>query len=235
VTLQRPPPEIRTLVRNSEPRSKRETSFSGSARAHAIAAKNPAAPPPTIAICTRHRDADGQSCNAMKRRAPLHLARNPHPKENLDRRKSGKQSALMNSLNRFVDPVYCIMRLIVGLMFACHGAQLVLGMFGGMPGSDKPILVVGGWIQLVGGVLIALGLLTRVAAFIASGEMAVAYFMMHLASAPTVEAKLFPILNHGELAAFYCWVFLFIFFYGPGRLSVDAMRRRGSDATTSTP
>ena len=103
-----------------------------------------------------------------------------------------------------------------------------------MPGSDKPIMVVGGWIQLVGGVLIALGLLTRVTAFIASGEMAVAYFMMHAASAPTLQAKLFPILNHGEMAVLYCWVFLFIFFYGPGRLSVDAMLRRGSVATTST-
>jgi putative oxidoreductase len=140
----------------------------------------------------------------------------------------------MNSLNRFADPVYCIMRLVVGLMFACHGAQLVLGRFGGMPGSDKPVMVVGGWIQLAGGLLIALGLLTRVAAFIASGEMAVAYFMMHVANAPTPQAKLFPILNHGELATFYCWVFLFIFFYGAGRMSIDAMLRRGSTATTST-
>jgi putative oxidoreductase len=139
----------------------------------------------------------------------------------------------MNSLNRFADPVYCIMRLLAGLMFACHGAQLVLGRFGGMPGSDKPMMVVGGWIQLVGGLLIALGLLTRIAAFIASGEMAVAYFMIHAASAPTLHAKLFPILNHGEMAALYCWIFLFIFFYGPGRFSIDAIMKRGS--ATSTP
>jgi putative oxidoreductase len=139
----------------------------------------------------------------------------------------------MNSLKRFADPVYCIMRLLVGLMFACHGAQLVLGKFGGMPGSDKPIMVVGGWIQLVGGLLIALGLLTRVAAFIASGEMAVAYFMMHVGNAPAPAAKLFPILNHGELAAIYCWVFLFIFFYGAGRWSIDAMMKR--ESTTPAP
>src|SRR5205823_7473464 len=139
------------------------------------------------------------------------------------RKRSGKEPALMNSLNRFADPVYCIMRLIVGLMFACHGAQIALGRFGGMPGSDKPIMVVGGWIQLVGGILIAVGLLARVAAFIASGEMAVAYFMMHVANAPTFQAKLFPILNHGEMAVLYCWIFLFIFFYGPGRLSIDAL------------
>jgi putative oxidoreductase len=151
----------------------------------------------------------------------------------LDSKNAGQQPFAMNSLNRFADPVYCIMRLIVGLMFACHGAQLVLGMFGGMPGSDKPMMVVGGWIQLVGGLLIALGLLTRVAAFIASGEMAVAYFMMHVANAPTPQAKLFPILNHGELATFYCWVFLFIFLYGPGRWSIDALMKRGS--TTPVP
>ena len=184
---------------------------------------------PVAAVCDR------RTTTGRHRRSQT--AATGHPatpeKENLDRSNRGKQPALMNSLNRFADPVYCIMRLIVGLMFACHGAQLVLGMFGGMPGSDKPILVVGGWIQLVGGVLIALGLLTRVAAFIASGEMAVAYFMMHAASAPTLHAKLFPILNHGELAALYCWIFLFIFFYGPGRFSIDGIIKR--ESTTPVP
>jgi len=140
----------------------------------------------------------------------------------------------VNGLNRFTDPIYCIMRLIVGLMFACHGGQLVLGMFGGMPGSEKPMMQIGGWIILVCGFLIAFGLLTRLAAFIASGTMAVAYFMIHVAGAATPVAKFFPIAsagpefsNHGELAVFYCWVFLFIFFYGPGRWSIDALMRKG--------
>jgi len=75
----------------------------------------------------------------------------------------------MNSLNRFADPFYCMTRLIVGLMFASHGGQLVLGMFGGMPGSDQPMMQVGGWIQLVGGLMIAFGLFARIAAFISSG------------------------------------------------------------------
>src|SRR5712691_3931850 len=99
----------------------------------------------------------------------------------------------MNSLNRFADPFYCVMRLIVGLMFASHGGQLVLGMFGGMPGSDQPMMQIGGWVQLVGGFLIAFGLLTRLAAFISSGEMAVAYFMFHVANGATPSAKFFPI------------------------------------------
>jgi putative oxidoreductase len=139
----------------------------------------------------------------------------------------------MNALNKYADPVYCIMRLIVGLMFASHGGQLVLGMFGGMPGSDKPMMQVGGSIQLVGGFLVAFGLLTRLAAFILSGEMAVAYFMIHVATAATPAAKFFPILNHGELAVFYCWVFFFVFFYGPGRWSVDAMIGKGKAASVT--
>jgi len=134
----------------------------------------------------------------------------------------------MNSLNRFTDSVYSLMRLIVGLMFASHGGQLVLGMFGGMPGSNNPLSQTGGWIQLIGGFLIAFGLLTRISAFICSGEMAVAYFMFHVASATTPMARFFPIVNKGELAVFYCWVFLFICFYGPGRWSLDALIRKGS-------
>jgi putative oxidoreductase len=141
----------------------------------------------------------------------------------------------MNSLNRFSDPVYCIMRLIVGLMFACHGGQLVLGMFGGMPGSGNSVTQIGGWIQLIGGFLIAFGLLTRLSAFICSGEMAVAYFMFHVASATTPMTKFFPIANKGELAVFYCWVFFFIFFYGPGRWSIDAVFCRKSESTALTP
>src|SRR6058998_3660330 len=134
----------------------------------------------------------------------------------------------MNFLNRFTDPVYCIMRLIVGLMFASHGGQLVLGMFGGMPGSNNSFTQTGGWIQLIGGFLIAFGLLTRIAAFISSGEMAVAYFMVHAAGkaldhAPAATEQFFPLLNKGEPAVLYCFIFLFIFFYGPGRYALDTL------------
>jgi putative oxidoreductase len=146
----------------------------------------------------------------------------------------------MNSLNRFVDPFYCVTRLIVGLMFASHGGQLVLGMFGGMPGSDNMMMQVGGWIQLVGGLLIAFGLLTRLAAFVCSGEMAVAYFMIHVAGATTSMAKFFPISsagkdfsNHGELAVFYCWFFLFVVFYGAGRWSIVGLICKGKSAATA--
>lgn len=137
----------------------------------------------------------------------------------------------MKSLNRFADPVYCIMRLVVGLMFACHGAQKVLGWFAkpGQPPNQLDLtMTIGGWIELVCGLTIAIGLLTRPAAFLASGMMAVAYFMAH------AGGGFFPIVNRGELAVVYSWLFFFMLFYGPGRLSIDAMIQRGSDSETST-
>jgi putative oxidoreductase len=125
-------------------------------------------------------------------------------------------------------------------MLATHGGQLVLGMFGGMPGSDNAQSQIGGWIMLIGGFMIAFGLFTRLAAFICSGTFAYAYFMIHVASATTPMAKFFPIAsagkefsNHGELAVFYCWVFFFMVFYGPGRWSIDGLMCRGKAATTT--
>ena len=146
----------------------------------------------------------------------------------------------MNALNRFTDPVYCLMRLIVGLLLAQHGGQLVLGMFGGMPGSENFQSQLGGWIMLVGGFMIAFGLFTRLAAFICSGTFAYAYFTIHVAGATTAMAKFFPIAsagkefsNHGELAAFYCWVFFFMVFYGSGRFSLDALIFKKSSAAAA--
>ncbi len=126
----------------------------------------------------------------------------------------------MNSLEKYSGYVYALMRFILGLMFACHGAQKVLGMFGGKGGAEG-LMMVGGVIELVGGLLIALGLLTRPAAFLASGMMAVAYFMAHASNAPL------PIINKGELAVVYCFVFLYIFFRGPGALSLDRLIFKG--------
>ena len=137
----------------------------------------------------------------------------------------------MNALSRFADPVYCLMRLIVGLLFAAHGAQKIFGMFGGKV-AGAPLMQFGGWVELAGGVLVAIGLFTRPAAFLASGMMAVAYFMAH------ASGGFWPIVNKGELAVVYCFIFLFIFFYGPGRYSLDAMifrkRADGDDLMPNT-
>lgn len=125
------------------------------------------------------------------------------------------------------------MRIIVGLMFACHGGQKILGFPPGGHGAGEGLMLVGAWIELVCGLLIGLGLITRVAAFIASGEMAVGYFMMHVGGAPDTQAQFFPILNHGEVAVLYCWVFLFVFFHGPGWLSIDALMCKDKSPATA--
>jgi putative oxidoreductase len=132
----------------------------------------------------------------------------------------------MNSLNRFADPVYCLGRLIIGLMFACHGGQKILGFPPGGQGMPPGALgMLEAWIELAAGLLIAFGLFTRLAAFIASGEMAVAYFMVH-----AKMGSFFPIINNGELAVLYCWFFHFVLFYGPGRWSIDALFKKKSPA-----
>lgn len=125
-------------------------------------------------------------------------------------------------LTRYADSVYCIVRVIIGLMYACHGGMKVLGFPPPLrPGfSLEGIDAIGAWIELGGGLLIAAGLLTRLAAFLASGEMAVAYFMVH------AEVGFFPTVNHGESAVSYCWFFLFVLFYGAGNWSVDAVIRK---------
>src|SRR3954447_23138813 len=126
-------------------------------------------------------------------------------------------------LGRYAEPIYALLRIVVGFFFTCHGAQKVFGAFGGPGGNGQGVplgslIGVGGLIELVAGLLILIGLFTSVAAFLASGEMAVAYFMMHQPKGPL------PIQNGGELAAVYAFLFLFIAAYGPGIWSVDRMR-----------
>ena len=141
----------------------------------------------------------------------------------------------MNSLSKYADTMYCIGRLVIGLLFACHGGQKILNFPPGGHGAGEGMMLIGAWIELAGGFLVALGLFTRIAAFIAAGEMAVAYFMMHVGGAPEPMAKFFPILNHGEAAVFYCFVFLYVFFYGGGRWSIDAMMSKNKAPAAATP
>jgi len=99
----------------------------------------------------------------------------------------------MNFLNRFADPVYCVVRLIIGLAYACHGGQKLFAFPGGGHGMSG-LAFIAGIIELVCGLLIAFGFFTRIAAFLASGEMAVAYFVFYVGTVPTFEAKFFPIM-----------------------------------------
>lgn len=125
-------------------------------------------------------------------------------------------------MSRFEEITLTLLRVVSGLMFAQHGAQKLLGAFGGMGGSGAtadPLtqMWIAGVVELVGGILIALGLLTRVVAFLAAGQMAVAYFTAHAGNG------FWPIVNQGELAALYCFVFLYFSSRGAGRYSLDAI------------
>lgn len=122
----------------------------------------------------------------------------------------------MNKLSRYADLAYCLMRIVIGLLFACHGGTKIIGFPASQYGPATNTLgLVSGWIELICGLLVALGFSTRLGAFLGSGEMAVAYFMVSAARG------FFPIANGGEMAVAYCFVFLFIVFNGAGRWSVD--------------
>ena len=124
---------------------------------------------------------------------------------------------------RYAPQVYALFRIVVGFLFLFHGAQKILGMFGGMGGATAPMMSmpwIAGIIELVGGILVMIGLFTHVAAFICSGEMAAAYFMVHQPQGT------WPIQNQGELAALYCFAFLYIAARGGGLWSADAAMRR---------
>ncbi|WP_339914542.1 DoxX family protein [uncultured Brevundimonas sp.] len=121
-----------------------------------------------------------------------------------------------------------LLRIVAGLMFMQHGAQKLFGFPAEAMGPFNLLsqMGIGGVLELVGGALIVLGLFTRPVAFILSGMMAVAYFQMHWQFG---TASPFPLVNHGELAALYCWVFLYLVFAGPGEWAVDnqlSRRRR---------
>jgi putative oxidoreductase len=127
----------------------------------------------------------------------------------------------MGFLRPHADKIYAVMRIFVGLLFAQHGFQKIFGWFGGMPPDAPAFIKYGaGSIELVGGLLVAIGWFTAPAAFLCSGTMAVAYFMVH------APKGFLPILNGGEPAAIYCWIFFVIAAKGAGIWSVDASRAR---------
>ena len=135
-------------------------------------------------------------------------------------------------IGRSSAQAFALLRIVSGLMFAMHGTQKLLGwppMPPEMGGPLPSLLKVAGGIELVCGVLIVFGLFTGIAAFIASGEMAAAYFMGHAAHAPLSS----PLENKGELAVLYCFVFLFIAAHGAGVWSIDNAMRHRTVVTTA--
>jgi putative oxidoreductase len=122
-------------------------------------------------------------------------------------------------LSRLGGVLYAAMRIVLALIYMAHGLQKVFGILGGHALPLASMLGIAGILETVLGALIGVGLFTSLAAFIASGEMAFAYFIAH---AP--RARL-PIQNGGELAVVLCFAFLYIASQGGGRLSADAARR----------
>lgn len=118
-------------------------------------------------------------------------------------------------LGRFAPQLYAVMRIVTGLLFACHGAQKLFGALGGQQVALMSMLGLAGVIELFGGLMIAIGFQAGTAAFIASGFMASAYFIAHAPNGPL------PIQNQGELAVVYCFVFLYIAARGSGVWAVD--------------
>jgi putative oxidoreductase len=128
---------------------------------------------------------------------------------------------LCNCLEKWSPWFLSLLRIVIAVLILQHGGQKVLGY----PRSNDPLPAlfslggIAGIIELVGGLLLLLGLFTRLAAFILSGQMAVAYFMVHFSKA------WWPIHNHGELAVIYCFVFLYLAAAGGGPLSLDRCRK----------
>jgi putative oxidoreductase len=125
----------------------------------------------------------------------------------------------MKWLDKYTDYAYALMRIMAGFMFSFHGAQKILGILSDFQPAIGSQLWFGGVIELLCGLAVLLGFRTRAAAFLCSGEMAVAYFQFHWKF--QMGRNFFPALNQGELAVLYCFVFLYIACKGGGKWKLD--------------
>jgi putative oxidoreductase len=122
---------------------------------------------------------------------------------------------LDNLLDGREDQAYALLRIVTGFLFIWHGTQKLFNFPADFPYPLNPLMYAAGTIEMVGGALVMIGLFTRPAAFICSGTMAVAYWMVHGIT------SFFPLLNIGELSAFFCFAFLFFSLRGAGIWSLD--------------
>ncbi len=130
----------------------------------------------------------------------------------------------MEFLKRYQEQIYAAMRIVVGFLFVSHGSQKVLTAFSGEIPTQIPaaLFYPAAVIEAVGGALITLGLFTPWAAFICSGEMAVGYFIAHQ------PRGIIPLLNGGDMAVLFCWIFLLMAARGAGIWSLDSLRGAAS-------
>jgi putative oxidoreductase len=138
----------------------------------------------------------------------------------------------MQKLTSYTPYALAALRVVAALIFIEHGTQKLFGFpappDGGLPEAGS-LLWVGAWLELVGGAFLLFGLFTRPVAFIVSGEMAVAYWMFH------APASFYPVLNGGDAAILYTFVFLLFVFTGPGAFSLDDLNRRGAPKADAEP
>jgi putative oxidoreductase len=128
------------------------------------------------------------------------------------------------ALEDYREESYAVLRMVAGFMFCFHGVQKIFGVLTELQPALFSQLWFGGIIELVGGLMVLVGFRTRFAAFICSGEMAVAYFQFHWKF--QFDRNVFPALNKGELAVLYCFIFLFIACRGGGFWSIDSARTK---------
>jgi putative oxidoreductase len=129
-------------------------------------------------------------------------------------------------LDVWAPRVLSVVRIVTALLFVEHGLMKLVHFPAGMPGLPDPLppmLIAAALIEVIGGLLIAAGLFTRIAAFVCSGEMAVAYFMVH------APMSFWPAMNQGEPAILFCFIFLYFAFAGPGAGSLGALLAKGRD------
>ena len=124
---------------------------------------------------------------------------------------------LAETFHKFYPATLILLRIFSGFLFWERGASKLLGWFGGNQAEFLTLLWTAGLLEFFGGIMIVAGLFTRPAAFILAGEMAVAFFMAHL------PRGFWPIVNQGELAVLFCFIFLFLAVAGPGKISVDGL------------
>lgn len=127
-------------------------------------------------------------------------------------------------LNRYTPVALALLRIVAALLFIEHGTQKFFDFppsgHPGPPGGLSPLFLVAGAIETIGGLLVLVGWFSRYAAFVMSGEMAVAFWMGHVGR----SGSIFPLVNMGEAAVLFCFIFLFIVFAGPGAWSIDGRR-----------
>jgi len=135
-------------------------------------------------------------------------------------------------MHRAGQITHVLLRIVAAFLFMQHGGQKLFGWYGGgssAGGALPPLIMVAGIIEVVGGLVVMLGLFTRPVAFLLSGQMAVAYFMVHFPKGPL------PLQNHGETAALFSFIFLFLASNGAGGFSLDAMLRGRVPSRTRIP